>query len=183
MKVSIVVFEVNEIDGLKATMPQIKEGKYDEIIVVDGGSTDGSIEYLKENGYNYFIQQGKGPGAAINEAVKKSTGDIVILYAPDGSFLTDRIPMIVEKIRQGYDIVNVSRYCKGGKSEDDNIFTWCGNKFFTILARLFDKSDCRKNPKENFNETAKTITVVGCFRNNGHYRRPMCCGDATSATG
>jgi len=137
MKVSIMVVEVNEIDGMRAMMPQIKKEWYDELIIVDGGSTDGTIEYAQENGYNLFIQQEKGFGAALNEAVRKVSGDIVIIYAPDGSFLPDRIPMMIEKIHQGYDIVNVTRYGYGARSYDDTPSTALGNWFFTTMVNLF----------------------------------------------
>jgi glycosyltransferase involved in cell wall biosynthesis len=137
MRVSIIVFEINEIDGMRAMMPQIKPEWYDELIIVDGGSTDGTIEYAREYGYNLFVQKEKGVGAALNEAVRKVSGDIVILYAPDGSFLPDRIPMMIEIIaRDGYDIVNVSRYSFGAKSLDDTFFTGIGNRVFTIMVNL-----------------------------------------------
>jgi len=41
MRVSLVIFSWNEIDGMKAIMPWIKRQWYDELIIVDGGSTDG----------------------------------------------------------------------------------------------------------------------------------------------
>ncbi len=136
MRVSIIVFEINEIDGMRAMMPQIKKEWYDELIVVDGGSTDGTIEYLNENGYEYFIQNEKGVGGALKEAFAKATGDIIVIYAPDGSFLTDRIPIMIEKIRDGSDIVNVSRYCRGASSYDDNIATGTANRAFSLLSRI-----------------------------------------------
>lgn len=136
MKVSIIVFEINELDGMKAMMPQIKSEWYDELIIVDGGSTDGTIEYATEQGYNLFIQREKGVGAALNEAVRKATGDIVIIYAPDGSFEVEQIPIITETIRGGYDVVNVSRYMNGNKSFDDNIFTGTANWIFTKVTSM-----------------------------------------------
>lgn len=136
MKVSIIVFEINEIAGLKEMMPQIKKEWYDELIIVDGGSTDGSIEFAGQQGYSLFIQKEKGVGAALNEAVRKVSGDIVVIFAPDGSFLADRIPLMVQKIKEGFDIVNVSRYCKGARSLDDNMFTGVGNRLFTSFANL-----------------------------------------------
>jgi len=138
MKISIIVFEINEIDGMRAMMPQIKKEWYDELIIVDGGSTDGTIEFAKEHGYNLFVQQHKkGPGAALNEAIKKVSGDIVIIYAPDGSFLVDRIPLMIEKIKDGYDIVNVTRYGCGAKSDDDTFFTGIANWLFTAMVNFF----------------------------------------------
>ena len=136
MKVSIIVFEINEIDGMKAMMPEIRPEWYDELIVVDGGSTDGTIEYTREMGLNLFVQSEKGVGAALNEAVRKVSGDIIIIYAPDGSFEPEQIPRIVKKIEEGYDVVNVSRYMNGNKSFDDNFFTASGNKIFTKLASI-----------------------------------------------
>lgn len=137
LKVSIIVFEINEIDGMRAMMPQIDPAWYDELIVVDGGSTDGTIEYCKEHGYNLFVQTAKGVGGALNEAIQRVSGDVVVLYAPDGSFLTDRIPLMVQKIRDGYDIVNVTRYGYGARSEDDTFFTNAGNRIFTGFVNVF----------------------------------------------
>jgi glycosyltransferase involved in cell wall biosynthesis len=137
MKVSIIVFEINEIDGIRAILPNIKPEWYDELIIVDGGSTDGTIEYAREHGYDLFVQKEKGLGAAFSEAAKKAHGDIVILFAPDGSFIPDRIPLMVEKINQGYDIVNVTRYGYGAKSYDDTLATALGNWFFVKLVNLF----------------------------------------------
>ena len=136
--VSLIVFEINEIDGMRAMMPQIDRSWYDELLVVDGGSTDGTLEYCREQGYPVFVQTvKKGAGAALNEAVRKVSGDFVVIYAPDGSFLVDRIPMIVEKLREGCDVVNVTRYGYGAKSHDDTIFTTAGNLVFTTMANVF----------------------------------------------
>jgi glycosyltransferase involved in cell wall biosynthesis len=136
-RVSIVVFEMNEIAGMRAMMPQIDESWYDELIVVDGGSTDGTMEYCQEHGYDVFVQSERGVGAAINEGVKRATGDYVVIYAPDGSFLADRIPLIVERLSAGCDLVNVSRYGFGAKSEDDTFFTGTANWLFTRFVNVF----------------------------------------------
>jgi glycosyltransferase involved in cell wall biosynthesis len=137
MKVSIIVFEINEIDGMRLMMPQIKKEWYDELIVIDGGSTDGTVEYCKEHGYTIYRQTQKGPGGALNEAARLVTGDIVILYAPDGSFLVEPIPEMIAKIKEGYDIVNVSRYGFGAHSDDDTFFTGTANWLFTRMVNLF----------------------------------------------
>ena len=50
VKVSIVVFEINEIDGMKIMMPQIKNEGYDEIIVVDSQSSDKTQEIAQSFG-------------------------------------------------------------------------------------------------------------------------------------
>jgi glycosyltransferase involved in cell wall biosynthesis len=140
MKISIIVFTWNEIDGMRAIMPRIKKEWYDELIIVDGGSTDGTIEYARANSYFIFVQKEKGAGAAFVEAMGKVTGDVVITFSPDGNSDPDRIPELIEKMKEGYDIVIVSRYREGAKSYDDDLITAFGNKMFTGLVNLLFRS-------------------------------------------
>ena len=74
MKVSLIIFAWNEIDGMKVIMPQIKKEWYDQLLIVDGGSTDGTIEYAREHGYELFVQKEKGSGAAFLESIAKAAG-------------------------------------------------------------------------------------------------------------
>jgi len=54
MTVSIVALTLNEIDGVKVILPAIRPEWYDQLIVVDGGSRDGTIEWCREHGYEVF---------------------------------------------------------------------------------------------------------------------------------
>ena len=136
MKVTLIIFTWNEIDGMRAIMPQIKKEWYDELIIVDGGSTDGTIEYAQENGYPIFVQKERGAGAAFRESIAKATGDIVVIFSPDGNSVPEKIPELVAKLKEGNDIVIASRYLGGAKSYDDDIVTTFGNWFFTRLMNL-----------------------------------------------
>lgn len=136
MKVSLVIFTLNEIDGMMAIMPKIEKEWYDQLIIVDGNSTDGTIEYAKEHNYFIFTQKEKGSGAAFRETMEKVTGDVVIFFSPDGNSLPEKIPELVEKMKSGYDIVIASRYLNGAKSYDDDMVTAFGNKMFTKLINI-----------------------------------------------
>lgn len=133
MKISVVVFTLNEITGMMAIMPRIKKEWYDELIIIDGNSSDGTIEYAQEHGYAIYIQCEKGAGAAFTEAMQRITGDIVIPFSPDGNFIPEKIPLLLKKINEGYEIVTVSRYLPGAKSYDDDMVTAFGNRLFTGL--------------------------------------------------
>ena len=127
---------LNEIDGVQVIMPQIDRSWVDQIIFVDGGSTDGTIEWAKENGYEVYEQVEKGPRQGYQEAWPQIIGDVVITFSPDGNSVPEVIPDLVSKMNQGYDLVIASRYLGEAKSYDDTFITGLGNKFFTGTVNL-----------------------------------------------
>ena len=133
MKTALIIPTMNEIDGVKAIMPQIDRSWCDETIVADGGSTDGTVEWLNQNNWSVFVQKGKGLGNAYREALAKTTADIIITFSPDGNSVPERIPELIEEMKKGYDMVIVSRYLSGAKSLDDDYLTSWGNPLFTGL--------------------------------------------------
>ncbi len=136
MKITLLVLSFNEIDGMRVIMSQIAADWCDEIIIVDGGSTDGTIEYAQEHGYSVFVQQKPGLGNAYIEGLKHVTGDIVITFSPDGNSEPDRLPELIAKMKEGHDIVIVSRYLDWAKSEDDDAITAFGNWIFTRMFNI-----------------------------------------------
>lgn len=133
MRTSLIIPTLNEIDGVRAVMPKIDRAWCDEILVVDGGSTDGTVEWLQAHEWAVTRQVHRGLGAAYRQAQAMTTGDVLITFSPDGNSLPDRIPALVEKMRSGYDMVIVSRYLDGARSLDDDALTSLGNPLFTRL--------------------------------------------------
>jgi len=131
MKTTLLVMTLNEINGMKAIMPKINRSWVDQIIIVDGQSTDGTIEWSKENGYDVYVQNERGFRHAYTEVWPQITGDIVITFSPDGNSIPELIPDLIDKMREGYDMVIASRYLGSAKSEDDDIVTAFGNWLFT----------------------------------------------------
>ncbi len=136
MKVSLLVMTLNEVEGLKAIMPRIKRDWIDQIIVVDGGSTDGTIEWAREQGYQVYIQQQPGFRHAYVEVWPYVEGDVVITFSPDGNSIPELIPELVAKMGEGYDMVIASRYLGEAKSEDDDLLTGFGNWLFTKTVKV-----------------------------------------------
>jgi glycosyltransferase involved in cell wall biosynthesis len=133
LKVTLLIPTLNEIDGMKAIMPKIKKEWCHQILVIDGQSTDGTIEYCQQNNIPYIIQQRKGMRHAYMEALPYITGDVLLTFSPDGNSIAELIPPCIEKMKEGYDMVIVSRYAKGAKSYDDDAITGFGNWVFTNL--------------------------------------------------
>lgn len=136
MKVTLLVPTLNEIDGMKTIMPKVKDEWIDQILIVDGQSTDGTVEYAKEQGYDIVIQQKKGIRNAYMEALPHIKGDIILTFSPDGNSIPELIPVCIDKYKEGYDMVIVSRYAEGAKSYDDDALTAFGNWLFTTTINL-----------------------------------------------
>ncbi|MES2206966.1 MAG: glycosyltransferase family 2 protein [Pseudomonadota bacterium] len=131
MKITLLVMTLNEICGMKVIMPRVDRSLLDQIIVVDGGSTDGTIEWSKENGLEVYVQKQQGFRHAYTEVWPQVIGDVVITFSPDGNSIPELIPELIHKMKEGYDMVIASRYLGEAKSEDDDIVTAFGNWFFT----------------------------------------------------
>ena len=136
MKTTLLVMTLNEINGMKAIMPQVDRSWVDQIIVVDGGSKDGTIEWAQENGYEVYVQKQRGFRHAYTEVWPLVRGDVVITFSPDGNSVPELIPDLIAKMKEGYDMVIASRYLGDAKSEDDDIVTGFGNWLFTRTVNL-----------------------------------------------
>ena len=58
--ITLLLPTLNEVTGFKAIFPKIDTNLFDEILVIDGGSTDGTIEYAKSHNLNVVMQKEKG---------------------------------------------------------------------------------------------------------------------------
>jgi hypothetical protein len=64
------------------------------------------------------------------------TGDVILTFSPDGNSLASAIPLLIEEMKKGYDMVIGSRYLPGAGSEDDDIITAFGNWLFTTTVNI-----------------------------------------------
>lgn len=136
MDFTLCVLTLNEVEGMKAIMPLIKKEWCSQILVIDGGSTDGTIEYAREQGYEVYVQKKKGIRHAYIEAWPLIRNEYVITFSPDGNSIAELIPDLIEKMKEGFDMVIVSRYLGSAKSEDDDLVTKFGNWLFTGTINL-----------------------------------------------
>ena len=146
MRTTLLVLTLNEIEGMKAIMPKVDRKSVDQIIIVDGGSTDGTIEWAREHGYEVHVQTRRGIRFAYFEVLPKVTGDLIITFSPDGNSPPESVPLLKQKMIDGdYDMVIGSRYLGPAKSEDDDFVTAFGNWLFTRTVNLLHSAkytDC-----------------------------------------
>lgn len=136
---TLVILTRNEIEGVTALFDHIPFSATDECLVVDGGSTDGTVEYFHARGIRVIGQKIPGRGEAFRIAARESTGDHLIFFSPDGNEDPADIPRFMEKLNEGYDMVIGSRFLPEGANEDDELLLpwrlWA-NRGFTILANM-----------------------------------------------
>jgi glycosyltransferase involved in cell wall biosynthesis len=136
VKVTLLLPVLNEIQGVREIMPRINREWCDQILVIDGGSTDGTAEYFREHGYQVVAQRRPGIRFAYLDALPHVTGDVIITFSPEGNSLPEVIPALAAKMREGYDMVIVSRYTGGARSEDDDFMSGLANLVFTRTINL-----------------------------------------------
>lgn len=137
MSVCILIPTRNELQGLKEIVPQIQPEWYDRLVIVDGDSTDGTVEYARAKNYEVFEQEGRGIRDGYLGVYGQIKEDIIITFSPDGNSIPEAIPCLVEKIEEGFDMVIASRYKNDARSYDDTWLTGLGNYVFTKLISLF----------------------------------------------
>jgi glycosyltransferase involved in cell wall biosynthesis len=139
MKLSLALLTKDEIHGLTALFDRIPFGAVDEAFAVDGGSTDGTLEFYRARNFPVVRQQSAGRGEAFRIAFAHACGDAVIFFSPDGNEDPADIPKFRPLLEQGYDIVIATRMALGGHNEEDHLrFPWrkWANKAFNLMANL-----------------------------------------------
>lgn len=140
-KVSVIIPTLNEVSTIKTVLESIPKERVDEILVVDGHSTDGTAELVKKLGYSLIFQPTKGFGEAFSTGVKAAKGDTLVFVAGDNSQNPADISKLLDKLDEGYDMVMGSRYLPGAGSDDDTLLHYIGNKFFTFLVNKIHKTN------------------------------------------
>lgn len=106
MKISIITVNYNNCTGLRRTIGSVREQTYKEVeyIIIDGGSTDGSVEVIKENEdcVHYWIsEKDNGIYDAMNKGLAKVAGDYC-LFLNSGDYLCNQNVLSKVWVRENY---------------------------------------------------------------------------------
>lgn len=119
MKISLCLLVWNELKGCKIDVPNLPREEFDEIYAVDGGSTDGTVEYLQTQGITVYRQPKKGLNAAYIHAVEMSSCDAVVVFFPKGTISVSTLKNFRACLESGIDLVVASRNIGGARNEED----------------------------------------------------------------
>jgi len=149
MKLSIIVPAYNEANRITCFLKELVEfalqdAAMREIIVVDDGSSDHTVQLVKEMAEKYpFItllkhDQNRGKGAAVKLGSAEAKGDIQVFMDADGSYGPDQIVNNLKFFDEGYDVVIGSRFMEGSvKDYEEGLRRKVMRTVFNRLVHLF----------------------------------------------
>ena len=135
-RISVVVPAKNEEHNLPHVLPRIPRW-VDEVILVDGNSTDHTVEVARALLPSIVVigQDRPGKGAALRAGFEAANGDIVVMIDADGSTDPAEIPAFVGSLLSGADFVKGSRFLQGGGTRDMEWYRKLGNWGFVQLVK------------------------------------------------
>jgi glycosyltransferase involved in cell wall biosynthesis len=136
-KVSVVIPALNEEQNLPYVLPAIQPWVF-EVVLVDGHSSDGTVEMARQlyPGIRIVPQEGRGKGAALRTGFEAARGDIIVMLDADGSTDPAEIPVFVGALLSGADYAKGSRFLQGGGTADMPLYRKLGNWSFVAIVRL-----------------------------------------------
>ena len=150
MKISIIIPFYNSEKTIRKCILSILNSNFNEkfeIIVIDDGSTDKSLEIINDLNIKILSQKNKGAGAARNRGAKKTQSNLLLFVDSDVIFYKNTLKQIYKSMTDDIDYISV-RYSKTPMNHK-----WINKykalaDYFYLYDFLFSKSQ-KKNPIKN----------------------------------
>lgn len=131
---SIILPAKNEEEGLSKLLPSLVELYPNaEIIIVNDGSTDGTINLCEKFGVKIINHPySKGNGAAVKSGARYATGEILVFMDADGQHNPEHISLLLDEMGDEYDMVVGAR----GRGSQANAGRLVANSFYNFFSSL-----------------------------------------------
>ncbi len=133
--VSVIIPTLNEANNIGTVIKGIKgqlSGRRYDIIIVDGYSSDKTIDIAKKHGARVLLDR-RGKGSALMKGLSAAKNSILVSMDADLSHEPKELTLLIDGIEAGYDICMGSRFITGGSTEDMSPVRIIGNKLFVFL--------------------------------------------------
>ncbi len=133
--VGIVIPTLNEEKNIREVLRRSTSIGYNNILVIDGRSKDNTIKVATKGGAKVVLQVGQGKGSAIRQVLRNGYFDVdaIVLMDADGSMNPAEIPVFVEALNSGADVVKGSRFLAGGCTYDMDAIRRCGHSMLLFV--------------------------------------------------
>jgi glycosyltransferase involved in cell wall biosynthesis len=140
--VSVVIPTLNEERNLPHVFAKLPS-MITEVVVVDGGSKDRTVEVARQLRPDAVIvqQTRTGKGNALACGFAACTGDIIVMIDADGSTDPAEIPLFVDKLIRGDHFVKGSRFSHGGHSHDITRLRKLGNDGLNLVVNILFRTN------------------------------------------
>jgi glycosyltransferase involved in cell wall biosynthesis len=136
--ISVIIPTLDEERNMRPllkTIARALSGYEYDVIVVDGGSQDKTVEIAQRFGTR-ILRETSGKGAALRAGFSAARGDITIAIDADLSQRPSELIRFVRGMEEGYDVCLGSRFMAGAKSYDLTAVRAVGNKLLCWLVNL-----------------------------------------------
>lgn len=145
MKISVIIPCFNERGTIEQVVDAVRAAPIEniEIVIVDDGSTDGTIDVLKEKVAKradriLYQSRNQGKGVALRAGFAVATGDIILIQDADLEYNPIDYPVLLAPILSGNaDVVFGSRFLGGRPHRVFYFWHMVGNRFLTLLSNMF----------------------------------------------
>ena len=141
--VTVIIASLNEAEGIGPTLRELGEALEDSFcLVVDGNSVDGTVEIAKELGAEVVVQEGRGKGRALAQAlghVNAGTRYVVFIDA-DYTYPAEYIPKMIEVLEENQDVgmVTGNRFNESFDLKAMGNVYYVGNRFLAFMQYLLN---------------------------------------------
>jgi dolichol-phosphate mannosyltransferase len=138
LRVAAVIPAFDEESRIARVVSRVPRSTVERVIVVDDGSTDGTAARAEDAGAE-VVRLGRtvGVGAALREGFRRAVranAEVVVVLAGNDKDAPEEIPRLLEMIRNGFDVVQGSRYLPGGRGGNMPFYRRVATR---LHARLF----------------------------------------------
>ena len=164
LKICLVTIARNEIDNIKYLIDAIENicSLYSlDLFFVDGNSKDGTQEFLESRHIVCIQQSLPGRGGAILSGFKSLDNyDAYIIFSPDGNENIQDIPLFIQYLNEGNDLVIASRMIENARNEEDGQKIkprkWANNAFNLLINILFNRGSFISDSINGYRAITKT---------------------------
>jgi len=147
-EVAVLIAALNEEEGLGPTVMEIEQFlDRPYILVVDGNSTDGTVEIARKLGLDVVLQEGKGKGCAVSQGLDCLKGEprFVVLTDADYTYPAESIPRMIRILEENSNVGMVcgDRFDKSFRLDQMKSVFYMGNRLLAFAQYLVNGIDMR----------------------------------------